>query len=451
MRNIWCRASAPSGKSIALCSMETMSNTTIVPGPAAETAAPNPSSRLAALGQGALDRLYAFRVTYVAIFLFLLLYVFTIKGAEQLLQTHFERIVAASVRITDLSIPVTTQIQSRIDRRVMQSRWVEWGGVRASVIVLAADGQTWIYVGGRTVQPPASIDSAEIAREAARLLPATDQLEVSVPHNALLANGILVAYAALLLSVLYVYNRALGRGEARRLSSAVASRDQTLLRAESIENELERVRHRLMEVEPQERDQAEEILALQAERGNLHTQLAALAEREEELRLKAARSVDLDQERQALEDLLEEASGDLVSKDNEIVQLGKSLKHAARGGGETSGRSRENELLKRRVETLYKELEIVARASSDLGALRDDTIKHTAEESLKRLAGEAENVAVRRKVGGLPPQLSVFELGFAGKGRIYYCRGARRRFRILTIGAKNTQKTDLDYLRKLQL
>ena len=69
-----------------------------------------------------------------------------------------------------------------------------------------------------------------------------------------------------------------------------------------------------------------------------------------------------------------------------------------------------------------------------------------AEESLKRLSEEAENVAVRRKVGGLPPQLSIFEIGFAGKGRIYYTRGTQRRFRIMAVGAKNSQKTDLEYL-----
>ena len=82
-------------------------------------------------------------------------------------------------------------------------------------------------------------------------------------------------------------------------------------------------------------------------------------------------------------------------------------------------------------------------------ALRDETMKLKAEEAMKRLADESDNVSVRRKVGGLPPHLSIFELGFAGKGRIYYTKGQQRRFRVLTIGAKNTQKTNLDYLRRL--
>jgi hypothetical protein len=40
-------------------------------------------------------------------------------------------------------------------------------------------------------------------------------------------------------------------------------------------------------------------------------------------------------------------------------------------------------------------------------------------------------------------------LGFAGKGRIYYTRGKQRRFRILTVGAKNSQDQDMDFLRRL--
>jgi hypothetical protein len=76
-------------------------------------------------------------------------------------------------------------------------------------------------------------------------------------------------------------------------------------------------------------------------------------------------------------------------------------------------------------------------------------MKLKAEEVLKRLSDEAANVAVRRKVGGLPPHLSIFELGFAGKGRVYYTKGRHRRHRVLAMGAKNTQKADLEYLSRL--
>ena len=41
-----------------------------------------------------------------------------------------------------------------------------------------------------------------------------------------------------------------------------------------------------------------------------------------------------------------------------------------------------------------------------------------AEEGIKKLDDSPDTASIRRKVGGLPPQLSIFELGFAGKGQI---------------------------------
>ena len=76
-------------------------------------------------------------------------------------------------------------------------------------------------------------------------------------------------------------------------------------------------------------------------------------------------------------------------------------------------------------------------------------MKLKAEEGIKRLADDSELSATRRKVGGLPPHRAIFELGFAGKGRIYYTRGRKLRYRILLIGAKNSQKTDLEYLSRV--
>lgn len=82
-------------------------------------------------------------------------------------------------------------------------------------------------------------------------------------------------------------------------------------------------------------------------------------------------------------------------------------------------------------------------------ALRDESMKLRAEEEIKRLSDDVETVAVRRKVGGLPSHLTIFELGFAGKGRIYYPPGRQRRYRVLSIGAKNSQETDREYLSRL--
>ena len=159
--------------------------------------------------------------------------------------------------------------------------------------------------------------------------------------------------------------------------------------------------------------------------------------------------MELDQEIHALEDLLEEASTDISSKDDEIQKLEVSLKKASRNAAKPTSRVREVDQLGKRLRTLYPPIEFENKAVEDLVNLRDETMKLKAEQAIKRLSDEADNVSIRRKVGGLPSHLSIFELGFAGKGRIYYSRGQQQRFRLLTVGAKNTQKTDLEYLSRL--
>jgi hypothetical protein len=408
------------------------------------------SQSLVAAGQVARERVFSFGVFYVAIFVFLALYLFTIRVVEQTMDTHFQLLADEAVIITELDRPIALQIQEQMRQKVERSDWVTMGGVVATTLVMASDGVTWIYVNGHVMPQPEGLAPTDVLREAVVLLPARADVSVTLPHNALLSNAILIAYTAILLQCLYLYNRSMARREDRRLRAAVDARDETVARASRIEQELEQSRQRLNRLEPAEREHTEEIQALEAERQSLQTKLGSLLTREQELRGKAEQAVELSQEVHALEDLLEEASSDLMSKDDEIRGLETNLKRAAKSGPATSGKkARGAELLARRLRTLYKSLEVDERAIDDLIALRDETMKLKAEEKLKRLEEEADNVAVRRKVGGLPDHLSIFELGFAGKGRIYYTRGKQQRFRILAVGAKNSQDADLDYLRRL--
>jgi hypothetical protein len=139
---------------------------------------------------------------------------------------------------------------------------------------------------------------------------------------------------------------------------------------------------------------------------------------------------------------LEEALSDLGRKDEEMRALQKQAKQRPPS-------RREDEQLARRLRTLYKNLEVEERAVADLLGLRDESLILRAEEMLKRLSDDADHTAIRRKVGGLPPHLSIFELGFAGGGRIYYTKGRVRRFRVLAVGDKASQKRDLEFLSRL--
>jgi chromosome segregation ATPase len=262
------------------------------------------------------------------------------------------------------------------------------------------------------------------------------------------ANAILVVYAGLLVTILLVYTRTLTRREQIRLAEVVAARDAISGRASAIETELETVREHLARIEPETEVSAEEFRALEQDRRQLTVKLAQLELREEELRASSSRFQALEEERRTLEGFFDEAMQELGQKDEEIRSLERHLKKArSSSGARESGREAEH--LARRLRTLYKNLEFDDRAVADLIRYRDEATKLKAEEVLKRLSDEAGNLAIRRKVGGLPPHLSIFELGFAGKCRLYYTKGRQRRHRILAMGAKNTQKADLEYLSRL--
>lgn len=388
-----------------------------------------------------LERLASFRFTYVAIFVFVLAYVFTVESFDGLLQAHFEGTVREAAAVEPGPGSVAERVHGRVEAAVQGSPWVRYGGVRVRAIVVGADGRTLLYGGREKIAPPEAIEAPAEATGA--LLPPIVDVEVAVPHGAVLANGILVLYGALLVTILVGYTRRLTRREQEQLEEVSAARDAVRSRAEHIERELDSVRGRLAQVEPEREVYADEIRTLQSERAQLEEKLASVERREAALRMQTSEARDLEEERQSLEALLEEAAQDLAHKDDEIQSLQSQVKRTTRK------RSREADALSRRLRTLYKNLEFDAHAIDGLAALGDEGMRLKAEEAIKRLAEDSEQAGVRRKVGGLPPHLSIFEIGFAGKGRIYYTKGRQRSFRVLAVGAKNSQKADLEYLSRL--
>jgi hypothetical protein len=391
------------------------------------------------------SRVAAFRFTYVAVFVFLLLYVFSVKATETALTDHFQERLATAANVDPTLPDWLDRVRERVDVALRESPWVRWGGAQVSATVVGPGGSGLLYSGGRGVAVPGK---GSAAGPDALLLPPTVDVTVLLPHNALLANAILVGYAGLLLTTLFVWGRTQARREDQRLAEVLAARDGVAARAASFQAELDAVRERLARLEPEREEFTAEIDSLQGERALLLDKLAALERREGELRAQSSQNSTLEQERGALEELLEEALHDLDQRNDEIRNLQQQVKKAGRAAA-PGGRLRESEILERRLRTLYKNLEVDDRAISDIAALGDEATKLKAEEAVKRLCEEADNVAVRRKVGGLPPHLSIFEIGFAGKGRIYYTNGRQRRYRLLAVGAKNSQKTDLEYLSRL--
>jgi predicted nucleic acid-binding Zn-ribbon protein len=397
--------------------------------------------RVAERPASALERIASFRFAYVAIFVFLVAYVFTLRGLERGLTAHFTRAVEAAAKVDPKQGAVAAQIDARLRALLRDSAWIRAGQVRVQPVVIAADGRTLLFAGGGGLPslPPSASAGAE-------LLPASADVRVSIPYNSLLANAVLIVYAGLLVATLALHTRRLARRELASLRGLVAARDEVATRAVGIERELAGVRARLASALPESEAQQREIASLAEEREALYARLGELEARESALRGTGARALALEEERRALEQLLDEASRDLEAKEGEIAELRTQVKQAAKSAARNA---KDAEALGRRFATLYKQLEVDERALTDVAELGDESLRLRAEEALKRLSDEPESALVRRKVGGLPPHLAIFELGFAGKGRIYYTQGAARRFRILAVGAKNSQNADLEYLSRL--
>jgi hypothetical protein len=403
-----------------------------------------------ASGPVSVDRIASFLFVSGAILLFLSAFLLTIRGFERFLQLHFERVVEEAIQVEPGPRPPGDIIGDRLHQRVDETRWVRFWGVQVDVVVTARDGQTWLYVNGQpSVWRYPNPDPQTLTQIHAELLPALATVNASVGHNTLLFSSILVLYAGIFLMGFFVYNRNVVDHQIQVIDAARQSRDQAASTAQRIAKELDSVRSQLREVEPAAQQDREEILRLQSEQQELRTRLDTLAARERELRGQADRAAVLEEDSRVLEEMLEEATDNLSAKDAEIRELEQSLKRSARSGGATSGRSRLADALGKRLRTLYPKLDFDDRAIADLVALPDETTRLRAEECIKKLAEDADNIRLRRKVGGLPNYLSIYELGFSGKRRVYYAKTGNGRYRVLVVGAKNTQDKDLEYLSRI--
>jgi FtsZ-binding cell division protein ZapB len=99
----------------------------------------------------------------------------------------------------------------------------------------------------------------------------------------------------------------------------------------------------------------------------------------------------------------------------------------------------------KRFKTLYKNISIDKRAIFGFLDLTED-MKIKSEEIIHKLNENPKLVPVKRKVFSKKGRLTVQEVIFAYNGRLYFQATKHGRIEILTIGTKNTQAKDLEYL-----
>ena len=156
------------------------------------------------------------------------------------------------------------------------------------------------------------------------------------------------------------------------------------------------------------------------------------------------------EEIEVLEALLEENEELRVRQKDEIKALAKSIAEhppikAARSG---KRKSRERDVISKRLKTLYKELQVHDRALKGFLDL-EEGMRLKCEEVIHQLNGEPDLVTVKRKVFGGKGCDTFFETEFAYKGRLYFMRHPGGKVEVVAIGTKNTQATELGFLSRL--
>lgn len=411
---------------------------------------------------------FSFRFITAAILAFVFLYIFSLKGGEALISGRVKDAVRQAVTVNPEDLLAGKAIfADLVPDRVREALAQGWIlnlrklGVGLDVVVQTGEGMTlyprvteWFPLYGLSaplggpdapafMRPGRALGArsdAEIARENYRLMRHALVVDVraTIGNNTWLANGILIFYLFGLLQVLWLHaRRFVLRTEQEKLEIAERLDRESAERVARIETELKRVSGKLGEASRRGSERVSKIRALESEKAKLEEKLGGWSWEDVS---------ELENDLESLEAQLSQAKADKKQHEKKIDEISsRAQKREGRAG--PRGRAREAELLEKRLRILYKNLEFEHRVVADLVNMGDDDAMLRAEEVIKRLNDRDENLPLRRKVGGIE-RGNFFELGFAGKRRIYFCQGEGGKMRIVLIGAKNTQDKDLSYLRR---
>ena len=141
--------------------------------------------------------------------------------------------------------------------------------------------------------------------------------------------------------------------------------------------------------------------------------------------------------------LQEKQRQEIVQLQEQIEQIVKEQKSERQGS-----RAKPFNLEKKRLNTIYKNIKINDRAVEGYVSLAED-LKIKCEEVIYEINNNPANIKIKRKVFGKKNRVTVLEVVFGYKGRLYCRFQPNRKVELLIIGTKNTQQTDMLYLDRL--
>lgn len=375
----------------------------------------------------------SFKILILCILLPPILYIFSLQSIESHLNKRYAKEIGDIYTgdtgpLFDGSVRLKDAINNNIDH-YLQSKAILSLGVKAKVTV-ATKQNTILYPAvfndeEGDIPPSAPIqvaaDNYNLMNEGLVV-----NVDVILEHNTLLSNTILAFYICMSVLVLFLYYRA-GIKKARQ---------------EDTEKETEIAR--LLEFEKNHTSKLKDLIKVKQK---LIAEIIKIKRKLVHERIRASKNEDdLIKEIVALEENINENIALQNEKQEEINALKEKIKLFEKE------RQKENKQkinsfnrVRKRFKTLYKNISVNKRALDGFFDLTDD-MKIKVEEIIHKLNEDPSFVLVKRKVFGKKGRATVQEVIFAYKGRLYFRKTKDGKIEILTIGTKNTQAKDLEFL-----
>lgn len=377
----------------------------------------------------------SFKFLILCILLPPVLYIFSVQSIESRLKTRYtneiEDIYIGDTRpLFEGSIRLKDAVNKNIDQYLQSKVMISWG-VKVDVTVTTKQDKILypaVFDEEGSLLPP---DPIQVAADNYSLMNEGLVLNVDLvlEHNTLLANAILAFYICLYVLLLYHYYRT-GEKKARQEDTEKSSEIT-----------------RLQELE---KNHSDNLKALVQDKNNLKSEIIKTKKQLKKEKIKASRNEEeMIKEIIALEDKINKNLALQNEKQDEIDTLIEKIKLFEKERlRESKQKTKVFHSARKRFKALYKNISVNERAISGFIGLTDD-MQIKGEEIIHKLNEDPAFVQIKRKVFGKKGRTTVQEVIFAYKGRLYFRKLKDNRIEILTIGTKNTQAKDLEFLNNI--
>jgi hypothetical protein len=381
---------------------------------------------------------FSFKILILCILLPPVVYIFSVQFLETHLKNRYtseiENIYTGDTHaLFEGSISIRDSINKNINLYLQSKALISWG---VDVKVTVTTKRDTILFPAFFENDATSLlqpDPIQIATENYNLMQEglILNVDVKVGHNTLISNTILIFYIFVSLIILYYHYR----------SGLIKAKQ------DDIEKEKEKEIDRLLGLK---KIYTEKLMTLGQDRKKLTSEAKKIKNQMEDEKKKASRNEDemikeiifLEKETETNLTLQIKQQKEIDSLKEKINQYTKSLQKESRQ------KTKNYPSIKKRFDTIYKNLLINERAINGFIDLTDD-MKIKVEEIIHQLNEDPKFVSIKRKVFGKKGHETVLEVIFAYKGRLYYRKTKDNKIEVLVVGTKNTQAKDLEFLEKI--